>query len=101
MTGSLPLFIDVKGPPQSVDDITFILDKMETIWSSEPAYLGVWTSDLFGIEGRFSIRFPDGRSANARIRRCGPCGGVTLQSRCPLSERPGEAISPLLEGRAA
>jgi hypothetical protein len=99
LTVELPLYVDVKGRALDDDELAATFDLMATIWASEAAVLAIWTADAFGIEGAFRVRLPDGRELGARIRRCGPCGGVTLRSFCPICGRTVVPISPLLDVR--
>ena len=92
----MPLYVDVKGFTPTGDELTATFGKMGIIWSSEPnALLAVWTAQLFGAEGRFELMFPDGTRHQARISRCGPCGGVTFRASCHLCGRTTEPMSPL------
>jgi len=97
LTVGLPLYVGVKGRALDADGLATTFGLMETIWASEAAALAIWTADAFGIEGAFPVRLPDRRELLIRIKRCGPCGGVTLRPFCPLCGRAVEPISPLLD----
>lgn len=99
LTGAWPMFVDVKGPRQSDDELSTLFERMGAIWASTIGVLAVWSADLFGIEGYFPVRLPDGRSPMSRVQRCGPCGGVTLYPTCRLCGRSPEPISPLIDVR--